>query len=171
MPTPSSFRAPPPRFFKNYILTKEIGTGLANINESLLKPIPDLPGLPAYDDVESSELDIGFQFELNGVKYSKFVVSTNGWLVLVDPGYSFNLTHILSSTSNANWSINSDFGGKQHLLLAPWFDDLKNKFDLSLGFTYDQQDKISKGIDPFPDRKSTRLNSSHVSESRMPSSA
>lgn len=158
MPTLRSSRTPPQRLFKDYILTKEIGRGLSETNISLFTPIPGSVGQPNSDDAVSSELDVGFQFQFNGIVYSKFVVSTNGWILLVDPSYAFSLGDILSSTSGENWSINSTFGGKQHLLLAPWFDDLKNKYDLTSLFTTPQQDSVNKGLFPITDAYHPKMN-------------
>ena len=45
------------------------------------------------------------------------------------------------------------------------------QFELADGIVATVNDKIITGYDLRQDRKSTRLNSSHVSESRMPSSA
>jgi len=151
MPSARSSRTPPQRLFKDYILTKEIGRGLSGVDASLFVPIPGSVGQPSADDAVSSELDIGFGFQINGITYNKFVVSTNGWMLLVDPSFAFSLGDILSSTSGENWSINSSFGGKQHLLLAPWFDDLKNKYDLASLFTTVQQDSVNKGLFPLTD--------------------
>jgi len=158
MPTLRSSRTPPQRLFKDYILTKEIGRGLSETNVSLFTPIPGSVGQPNSDDAVSSELDVGFQFQFNGIVYNKFVVSTNGWILLVDPSYAFSLGDILSSTSGENWSINSTFGGKQHLLLAPWFDDLKNKYDLTSLFTTPQQDSVNKGLFPITDAYHPKMN-------------
>ena len=47
-------------------------------------------------------------------------------------------------------------------------DDLQTN---TLKFVKEMLKDIVKDVDKTPDRKSTRLNSSHVSESRMPSSA
>ena len=47
---------------------------------------------------------------------------------------------------------------------------LRNKIPLRALYFSDVKDRL-KGLDDAKDRKSTRLNSSHVSESRMPSSA
>jgi hypothetical protein len=151
MPSTRFSRTPPPRSFENYILTKEIGRGLSETNLDKFLPIPGSVGQPNTDDDVSSELDIGFNFSFNNVIYNKFVVSTNGWMALVDPSSPFILAQILSSTSNENWSINFDFGGRQHLLLAPWFDDLKNKYSLTSLFTSNQQDLVNKGIYPIND--------------------
>ena len=60
--------------------------------------------------------------------------------------------------ADPEWSSNQffDFLKQFYLLSAQWAEQLV---------------KDAKGLDPHTDRKSTRLNSSHIQKSRMPSSA
>lgn len=154
MPTPKSLREAPDRIFENYILTLSIGSdiGLTKIPQEKLLQVPGSPGLSGQDDGTSEVLDIGFQFEFDGIIYRQFVVNTNGWVILVDPttpsGTSgTTIASDVMSIDYRNTSINSSFS-RNHSLFAVWFDDLRNTFSnhTDLALPQSQISLYEKGI-------------------------
>jgi hypothetical protein len=129
MPTPKSLRSAPSRTFENYILTLTVDprTGLTNVPQEKFLQIPGPVGSSGNDDQISDALDIGFPFSFDGRTHTKFRVSTNGWVILVDPAaVSFNITDVMLNTYQ-NTGINSLFLAN-HVLFAVWFDDLINLY-------------------------------------------
>lgn len=125
--TPKSLRSPPPRRFENYILTRATSAniGLTRLPDSLFTPA-GLAGESFSDDGISEMINIGFDFSFDGVVYKNFVASTNGYIVLVDPTESgFSNSYVLAGANYVNSSIKSTFTGS-HVLMAAWFDDLRN---------------------------------------------
>ena len=110
MPTPKSLRAPPSRTFEDYILTLTVDpkVNLTNIPQQRFSQIPGLCGTTGTDDAISDEVNIGFQFTYDGRTHTKFVVSTNGWVALVDPASSFSVSDVMGASNN-NVTINSIF--------------------------------------------------------------
>lgn len=133
MPTPKSLRTPPSRTFEDYILTLTIDNkvGLSNVPQERFLQIPGVCGEGGTDDAVSSEINIGFPFNYDGRTHTKFVVSTNGWIALVDPSNPFVLSDIMGASNN-NVTINSTFSNN-HVLFAVWFDDLRNKYSSPMG--------------------------------------
>ena len=162
--TPKALRRPPPRRFENYILTRATHPtiNLVNIPDSLFSPcspgVAEVGGQDAgvgyTDDGLSPPLDIGFDFSFDNIVYKKFVVCTNGWMALVDPVTgTFLSSQILNSAVWVNSAIKTSFTAN-HVLLAPWFDDLRNvAFDLSqVGGLYSATkiERIRKGLETPP---------------------
>lgn len=162
--TPKSLRQAPSRRFENYILTRETGPhiSLANVQDSLFLPCGpassetsgENPGVGFVDNGLSSPIEIGFDFQIDGVVYKKFVACTNGWMVLVDPSLgTFASSSVLSGDlSNNSAILLSGFGGgAQHMLLAPWFDDLRNVAasvsQLSASYTLTKSDRVTYGLE------------------------
>jgi hypothetical protein len=135
MPTPKSLRAAPSRTFEDYILTLTVDpkVNLTNIPQQKFSQIPGLCGATGTDDAISDELNIGFQFTYDGRTHTKFVVSTNGWVALVDPASSFSVSDVMGASNN-NVTINSIFSNN-HVLFAVWFDDLRNKYSSTDGLS------------------------------------
>lgn len=135
MPTPKSLRAPPSRTFEDYILTLTIDprVNLTNIPQQRFSQIPGSCGSGGTDDAISDELNIGFPFTYDGRTHTKFVVSTNGWVALVDPASSFSVSDVMGASNN-NVTINSIFSNN-HALFAVWFDDLRNKYSSTDGLS------------------------------------
>jgi len=132
MPTPKSLREAPSRIFENYILTLEVDSriGLSKVSQESFLQIPGPAGDGGTLDTESSPLDIGFPFSFDGIIYKKFVVSTNGFLVLLDPTtVSLDLNTVFGSgVDYENSNIKQTFGAN-HSLLTPWFDgSLRNLY-------------------------------------------
>lgn len=160
MPTPKSLRAAPDRIFENYILTltTDASTGLLKVPQEKFSHVPGPPGDSGNDDNTSDPLDIGFAFKFDGITYYQYMVSTNGWVILVDPttpGGTPNGTIISDVMVNTytNSRINSLFT-RNHVLFAVWFDDLRNTYSSpqSLGLTSAQIDLYEKGLSQ-PDKK------------------
>jgi hypothetical protein len=160
MPTPKSLRVAPDRIFENYILTltTDSSIGLLKVPQEKFSHVPGPPGNSGNDDDTSDPLDIGFAFKFDGVTYHQYMVSTNGWVILVDPatpGGTSNGTIINDVMVNTytNSRINSVFT-RNHALFAVWFDDLRNTYSSpqSLGLTPEQIDLYEKGLSQ-PDKK------------------
>ena len=158
MPTPKSLRSAPDRTFENYILTLSRGKGLANVPQEKFSHVPGPPGNSGNDDNTSDPLDIGFPFEIDGITYHKYMVSTNGWVILVDPatpGGTANGTIISDVMLNtfANARINQLFT-RNHVLFAIWYDDLLNTYSSpnSLGLSATQINLYENGINQ-PDKR------------------
>lgn len=106
--------------------------GISKIPQKIFRQVPGVVGSPwqtgSANTSVSDPIDIGFPFELGGITYKKFVVTTKGWMALVDPSVgTFSYTDVLGPANDA-----SDIGDHfrilqtsswphEHLLLAPWF--------------------------------------------------
>lgn len=124
----ADYRIPPQRRFENYILTRIVDSsaGLTDIPDAFFTQVPGTAGQGATDDAVSNPLPIGFDFDFDGVVYKQWSVCTNGWMALVDPTTgTFNFSEVLDSSTWINTGIKSTFTS-QAVLLAPWFDDLRN---------------------------------------------
>lgn len=163
MPTPKSLRTPPNRTFENYILTLSVGNelGLTKVPQKKFVQVSGNPGASFYDDGTSGILNIGFPFNFDGRTHHKFIVSTNGWVILVDPSSSASATTVVSQVMGFSWknqSINSTFGGN-HSLFAIWFDDLRNIASSpgDLGISGVARDLYEKGISQPNKRLNPRM--------------
>ena len=128
MSTPKSTRAAPPRRFRDYIFTRAVSHDLrlSDVSNAIMTHLTGTAGSGYGDDDVSSSIDIGFEFQFNETVYTKFVICTNGFMVLLDPAYNtFVSGDILTSDVSSNQSIRRPFL-KNHVLLAPWFDNLLN---------------------------------------------
>lgn len=126
--TPKSLRQPPQRRFENYTLTRVIApdVGVSSVQPSLFTQVSGSVGQGGTSAAISSPLPIGFDFQIDNITYSKFVVSTAGWLALVDPNFgTFSITDISTGFLSENATLRSTFT-RQHVLLAPWFDNIVN---------------------------------------------
>jgi hypothetical protein len=126
MPTDKDTRAELPRVFEQYTLSlvnSGHDCGLANIDERAFRRVLATAGGGTGQPTPlSNVLDIGFDFEIDGTTYKKFVASLNGWIALVDPTTgTFSTLEVLQTTdTSVNSSINPTFSS-QAVLLAPWF--------------------------------------------------
>lgn len=160
MPTPKSLREAPDRIFENYILTLSIGVnlGLTNVPQEKFLHVPGPPGTSGNDDNTSDPRNIGFPFEFDGITYHQYMVSTNGWVILVDPTTPAGTPNgtIISDVmvdTYSNARINSLFT-RNHVLFAVWYDDLLNTYSSpnSLGLSATQINLYEKGINQ-PDKR------------------
>jgi len=160
MPSPKSLRSAPSRTFESYILTLSINNdlGLTRVPQEKFSQVPGPPGTSGNDDDTSDPLNIGFPFQIDGTTYHKFMVSTNGWVLLVDPttpAGTPNGTIVADVMVNtySNSRINSLFT-RNHALFAVWYDDLLNTYSSpqSLGLTAQQIELYEKGINQ-PDKR------------------
>lgn len=162
MTTPKSLRQPPQRRFEDYVLTRATSPtiSLVEIHDNLFKPCS--PALPLYgdpgqqgvDDGLSIPLPIGFDFQIDNITYKSFAVCTNGWMVLVDPTTNtFVPTEVLGLNTYDNTEILSTFSSNA-ILLAPWFDDLKNVVNnadqLLSAYGLTKVSRINQGFEPVP---------------------
>lgn len=154
-----ALRQPPPRRFENYVLTRVLDSsaGLSSVPDALFTQAPGSAGDGYTDDAYiDPPIPIGFTFSFDGIEYTKFTASTNGWMALVDPTRStFSHTEVLSSSQWVN-NIKSVFD-YNHVLLAPWFDDCRNivsdpSFLASGPFSYSATkiERINAGLEPPP---------------------
>lgn len=134
--TPKALRKAPPRRFENYILTRSTAAsvGLTSVPDGLFLPCSpgaaevggQDPGVGYTDDGLSTPIDIGFDFQIDNITYKKFVACTNGWMALVDPVTgTFLSSEVLLSSVWLNAQIRTTFTSRA-VLLAPWFDDMRN---------------------------------------------
>lgn len=137
--TLASQRQAPQRRFENYILTRIVDSsvGLTSVTNPQFTQAPGPPpygpdvdfngaGAGGTDDATSSVTPIGFDFQIDGITYTHWVASCNGWMALVDPTTgTFDPNDVFFSSVWINEGIRPAFTSKA-VLLAPWFDDLKN---------------------------------------------
>lgn len=134
--TSESSRIAPPNKFEDYILTYEVGpnAGLYPVSNSAMTYLESggggAPGEPFSDD-SFAYVNIGFTFKFDQKEYRRIFVTTNGWAVLVDvtsdSGSSGTvITQVLSGFSYENETILDSFSTTKHILLCPWFDDMRN---------------------------------------------
>ena len=122
-----------------------------------------------YYDIRSSltlEPSASYIYSRIGNKYINKVVDT--FPVILSAANLFDGDNVLQGTTNQ-----FNFDGNQYgsFKLNP---NPTNSFTISFDLNSKKLDDVQSGLiigNNFEDRKSTRLNSSHVSESRMPSSA
>jgi len=99
--SPKSKRTPPVRKFEDYVLTKEVGqnAGLFPIENAKMKYLVDgedcqvligKPGEPRGNGefVSAAVIDIGFDFQFDGINYRKLIIGERGIAVFVDPAYT-----------------------------------------------------------------------------------
>lgn len=159
MPSSKALRAAPARTFENYTFNRIISpeVSLYPIATSAMERLINA-GVQGADDGVSSAYEIGFDFNLDGVVYKKFIVSVNGWCILQDPTSSSIPTAVMSqcmTTQYDNTTILAPFGSSaNHVLLCPWFDDLRNVYSdqqtLLTDFaapTVPNQNRINLGLD------------------------
>lgn len=154
MSTPKSLRSQPQRLFENYVLMRSLGPeiGMSNVSDDRFTYCA---GAGYSDDTSSSIIDIGFDFNFNGTTYKKFVANTNGWLALVDPARStFAVTEVLSAGQYNNADIKIDTFDYNHVLIAPWFDDLRNVAETleqyGASFSSTKSSRVRSGLEPYP---------------------
>lgn len=86
-------------------------------------------GAPGTDNAVSSIMSIGFNFQIDGITYDRWCASTNGWMALVDPSTgTFSESEIISGSTEINSNIRPTFTSDA-VLLAPWFDNLRNRLN------------------------------------------
>lgn len=171
--TPKLLRTPPPRIFENYILTKvsEPGVGLLRTNTQKMQPV-QIPYLGAPYTLNGGQAtsgtaityDIGFDFKFNNTTYTKFVVLTAGWIVLLDPlnipttQFNFDITRVLSGLySNEITKFKSTFTYND-VIISPWASNLafliaKNTegyFNNDIITSEVYREKINTGLNSYP---------------------
>lgn len=154
--TPKALRAAPARTFENYILTyvSSNNINLSNVPENKFVPAPEGAGVPYADDqVSTNPIPIGFDFLFDGITYKSFAVCTNGWMALVDPVLgTFNSVEVMDGASLQNERILPTFTSNA-VVLAPWFDDLRNLADdpnQQISSTVTGIERYSKGFQSKP---------------------
>lgn len=154
MPTPKSLRAAPSRVFENYILTLSVDNNmdLVKVPQENFSQVPGPPGVGGNDDNTSDPLQIGFPFEFDGITYHQYMVSTNGWVILIDPQTppgtpNGTIVSDVMVNTYSNARINSLFS-RNHVLFAVWYDDLRNTYSSpnELGLSALQIDLYEKGL-------------------------
>lgn len=163
--TPKSHRQPPPRRFENYIFTRSTGAGegLTNVDDRLFSPCSpansatpsDDPGVGFVLDALSAILQIGFEFQIDNVTYTKFVASSAGWMALIsNQTATFTLTDIFHVNAvNSNNTIKTSVPFSQnHVLLAPWFDNIQNVASdvKQVGFGATKRERVRNGLETPP---------------------
>jgi hypothetical protein len=157
MPTPKSLRAAPPRRFENYILTRVTapGTDLTPIPDRLFEPVESSTVTSDYaDDPISNLQNIGFDFNLDGIVYKRYICSTNGWMALAGPSETNPSTIQSTLIASATWANEGirETNSSQNVLLAPWFDDLRNTTQnlANVVGSSDKRRRIGEGLETPP---------------------
>lgn len=166
--TDISSRTPPTRVFERYVFTRLVdrSAGLTNLPDSRFLQVvgPGTAtkldqfvgaGAPGTDNALSTVMPVGFAFQLDGVTYHSWCASTNGWMVLVDPATgTFSESEVISGSSDVNSNIRPSFTSDA-VLLAPWFDDLRNRLNepeqlLASPFSYSSTkvNRLRYGLEP-----------------------
>lgn len=166
--TDTSNRTPPPRVFERYVLTRLVdgSAGLTRVRDSRFTQVtgPSTAtsadaftgaGAPGTDNALSTVTPIGFDFQLDGVTYNRWCASTNGWMALVDPSTgAFTEAEVISGSSELNSNVRPTFTSDA-VLLAPWFDNLRNRFNdpgqlTTAPFSYSSTkvDRLRRGFEP-----------------------
>jgi hypothetical protein len=154
MPTPKSLRAAPDRTFENYILTLNVDqqTGLTKVPQEKFSQVSGNAGKSGMSSGLSGDTPIGFEFLFDGIRYSNFNVSVDGWLVLVDPTTTFSASDVLDGgLPYENGSIKSSFLAN-HSFFAVWWDNLTNTSNDSTLAT----DLYNRGLSPVNPRINPR---------------
>lgn len=159
MPSSKALRAEPTRTFENYTFNRIISpeVSLYPVATTTMERLINA-GVQGADDGISSAYEIGFDFNLDGRIYKKFIVSVNGWCILQDPANSSIPADVMAhcmTTEYNNTTILAPFGSStNHVLLCPWFDDLRNVYSdqqtLLADFaapTVANQNRINLGLD------------------------
>ncbi len=154
MPTPKYLRAAPDRIFENYILTLTVDqrTGLTKVPQEKFSQVSGNAGKSGTSGGLSGNTPIGFEFLFDGIRYTNFNVSVDGWLVLVDPTTTFSAGDVLDGgLPYENGSIKSSFLAN-HSFFAVWWDNLTNTSDDSTLAT----DSYNRGLSPVNPRINPR---------------
>lgn len=132
MPASSkSSRQSPQNLFDEYTLNLIVDetSGISNIPDDAMMLIPGPNEAAGTDDSISYKIDLPFTFSFDQQQFNSIYVSTNGWLSLVEKNdFAINgwtHTDLLTGAHWLNESIRTDITAN-HVLLAPWFDDLRN---------------------------------------------
>lgn len=147
MATPKAYRQAPLRRFENYTLQRISGAeaGLTPIADRAFTHFSGSVGEGYTDENHTAINSIGFDFQIDGYTFNRFVVGTNGWLALVDPAASSFTTGSIFSSGTENASI-TQAPSANHVLLCPWADDLRNRASVATSVaTTDQARRISEG--------------------------
>ena len=154
MPTPKSLRAAPDRIFENYILTLNVDqqAGLTKVPQEKFSQVSGNAGKSGMSGGLSGDTPIGFEFLFDGIRYSNFNVSVDGWLVLVDPTTTFSASDVLDGgLPYENGSIKSSFLAN-HSFFAVWWDNITNTSDDSTLAT----ELYNRGLSPVNPRINPR---------------
>lgn len=130
--------------FENYILNKVISTeaSLTNVPITKFLNFPEgfsdvsestTPSASGVTEAVSETVELGFNFSFDETSYTKIIACAAGWCALVDPSENSIQdvrNSLLISGSYSNEGINLTNTTK-NILVCPWFDRLKNRFDLS----------------------------------------
>lgn len=160
--SPKDKRIPPPQNFEDYVLSYEVGSnsGLFPVRNSEMSYVSG-PAFgiqdagASYTDDGDAYVDIGFEFRLDGLKYRKLYVNTNGWCCLIDPASTyFHPTQVMAGSTYTNYLIRDIFyptsSDNRHALLAVWADDLRTtlrSLDEANAFNYVLQHRSVLGLD------------------------
>jgi hypothetical protein len=164
--TLATTRQAPERRFENYVFTRVVdpSAGLTDIHDTRFTQLSGSVDATGFnvgqggcDNASSAVYQIGFNFQLDNITYIQFVANTNGWMALVDPTEgTFAASEVLSGSVAQNELIKGAFTSKA-VLLAPWFDDLRNVVSSSsqlesspTNFSFDKAQHVAFGIEPRP---------------------
>lgn len=155
MASPKATRAAPTRIFENYVLTYVVGknVGLSHVPDKSFTRVQEVvDGATGTSDF----IPIGFDFVFDQIRYDKCVVSSNGYVVLVDPASSLNNFQTAQAMFNGgndeNFHIKLN-NSTNSVLLCPWFDGMDSVWDdvTRSGGSASSEFKVNHGIEtPSP---------------------
>jgi hypothetical protein len=126
--------------------------GLTKVPQEKFSQVSGNAGKSGMSGGLSGDTPIGFEFLFDGIRYSNFNVSVDGWLVLVDPTTTFSASDVLDGgLPYENGSIKSSFLAN-HSFFAVWWDNLTNTSDDSTLAT----DLYNRGLSPVNPRINPR---------------
>lgn len=152
MTTSRAARVAPTQIFENYVFTRKVGPeiSLFPIDASNMRDFEPVLGGGVFNTI-SSTTHIGFDFKFNQKTYDRFVVSTNGYVILrekSDLGAFSKLDYFTSNSDFSNDVIKNRFT-TNGILVCPWYDALKNTYTDSSqisGITQGEILSLKRGI-------------------------
>lgn len=132
MPTSKLLRQPPTRNFSDYkvVYITDKDVNISSIPENkFIDPDP----LINYDDY-FGPLDLGFNFEFNGITYNKVVLHSNPIAILVDPTQvdSFDIEDIINVSDERGSTFKSTITNN-HAIFCAW---VKARYNITGDGTY-----------------------------------
>ena len=126
MSSSKTSRAAPARRFEEYTLTHDMSSraGLYPIATTKMTQVPTA-GVGGGTSTLSGNINIGFDFNLDVVTYKQFVVSSSGFMALVDPATG---TYAETVPYDEPFLMPSGFVANT-ALLCPWYSFLTNVYE------------------------------------------
>lgn len=150
--TPKNLRAAPPRRFENYTLNRVIDTdvGLSKISDASMTSL--LTG--SLTSGSTNLINLGFDFNFDGINYKNIVVGACGWLILVDASSVTSVASVTGSlllSGSGGATVNEGINlvnSTNHVLVAPWLDGTGLISNAAVNLSADDLRRTQEGIRP-----------------------